>query len=73
MSATASSAPVTKTANKPAYICYSVRDRDRGRDSIWTRIGAAWPHDDGQGLTIQLDARPLGDQITLRVPTEKKE
>jgi hypothetical protein len=57
--------------NKPPYLAYSVRDRGRGRDSIWTKIGAAWPHDDGQGFTVHLDALPLGEQITLRVPKEK--
>jgi hypothetical protein len=31
-------------------------DRGEGQKGIWTRIGAAWPHGNGNGLSIQLDA-----------------
>jgi hypothetical protein len=39
-------------------IAYSVKDRP-GAKSIWTRIGAAFPHDKGAGLTVILNALPL--------------
>jgi hypothetical protein len=51
---------------KPTLIAYSIRERE-GQKAIWTRIGAAWPHK-GPGLTIQLDALPIGDRIVLREP-----
>jgi len=52
---------------KPTLIAYSVRERE-GQKAIWTRIGAAWPHGKGTGLTVQLDALPIGDRIVLREP-----
>ena len=51
---------------KPTLIAYTVRERE-GQKAIWTRIGAAWPHK-GPGLTIQLDALPIGYRIVLREP-----
>ena len=30
---------------KPTLIAYSVRERGKGQKAIWTRIGAAWPHE----------------------------
>jgi hypothetical protein len=54
--------------NKPTLYAYTVRDRGRNRPSIWTRIGAAWPHEKGNGLTITLDALPLDGRIVLTEP-----
>ena len=61
------------TASKaPSHIAYQVRDRE-GAKAIWTRIGGAWPHNDGQGFSIRLDAVPLDGCVTLRVLTEAAE
>jgi hypothetical protein len=58
------------TSHKPAFYAYTVKDRE-GKDAIWTKIGAAFPHQDGKGFTVQLEALPVGDKLTLRVPSEK--
>jgi hypothetical protein len=55
-------------SNKPTLIAYSIRERGKGQKPIWTRIGAAWPHDSGSGLSIQLEALPIGDRIVLTEP-----
>lgn len=61
----------TKTNNNaPTHFAYQVRDRGE-QSAIWTRIGSAWTHADGQGFNIQLDSVPLDGRITLRVPSEK--
>lgn len=61
------------TASKtPSHVAYQVRDRE-GKKSFWTRIGSAWPHADGKGFNIQIEAVPLDGRITLRVATEKKD
>jgi hypothetical protein len=52
------------SSKKPTLIAYSIR----GQKAIWTRIGAAWPHGKGPGLSIQLDALPIGDRIVLTEP-----
>ena len=48
----------TNTTEKkaPALIAYHVPARD---EAPWTRIGAAWDHKDGKGLTLQLDLVPV--------------
>ncbi|MCP3463576.1 hypothetical protein [Bradyrhizobium sp. CCGUVB23] len=52
---------------QPTFIAFSVKERE-GKPTIWTKIGAAFPHDKGAGFTIQLDALPVGDRIVLREP-----
>ena len=61
-----------QTAKKtPAFIAYYVPDRD-GAD--WTRIGAAWPHQDGKGYSLSLDLVPVGSgRITMRAYEAKPE
>ena len=60
----------TSSSKSPSHIAYQVRDsKDKG---YFTRIGACWPHKDGNGLNIQLDAVPLDGRITLRLASEKK-
>ena len=61
------------STTQPILIAYSVKDRGEGKQAIWTKIGAAFPHGKGKGLTIQLDALPLGDSIVLREPKDDKE
>lgn len=56
----------------PSHVAYQVRDRE-GKKGFWTRIGSAWPHADGNGFNIQIEAMPLDGRITLRVASEKKE
>ena len=62
----------TKNPKAPTHFALQVRNRD-GQNAIWTRIGSAWPHADGSGFNIQLDAVPVDGKITLRIPTEKPE
>lgn len=49
----------------PALIAYHVAER--GDQSYWTRIGAAWDHEDGKGFTVHLDLVPAnGGRIVFR-------
>lgn len=58
--------PKRKTPTGPALIAYSVKE---GKEtSHWTKIGAYFPHEDGEGGNLVLDALPIGDRIVLRVP-----
>jgi hypothetical protein len=54
---------------KPTLIAYSVRERE-AQKPVWTRIGAAWPHNSGNGLSLQLEALPLNfdGRIVLTEP-----
>jgi hypothetical protein len=75
MNATRTNAASTTTSNgasskAPSHVAYQVRSNE-GQKSIWTRIGGAWPHSDGQGFNILLDALPIDGRITLRIPNDK--
>jgi hypothetical protein len=56
---------------QPTLIAYAVRNRAKGQSAIWTRIGAAWPHTDGKGLSVEITALPLDGRIVLIEPDEK--
>ena len=46
-------------AEKPAmYRVYSIVPRAKQED-FWLNIGVAFPHDDGQGFNIMLQALPI--------------
>lgn len=55
-------------AKRPELIAYQVKNIE-GRDkAIWTRIGAAFAHESGEGFSVVLDALPLDGRITLIKP-----
>ena len=48
-------------------IAYAAQ-RGKNNRVYWTRIGHAYPHDIGAGLTITLDALPIDGRIILLEP-----
>ncbi len=60
-----------RNTQPPALIAYHVTER--GEKSFWTRIGAAWDHEDAKGLTLQLELVPAnGVRIVLREPNAEE-
>lgn len=52
----------------PDLIAWHVENKEGGK-GFWTRIGAAWMHEDGNGMTLNLDLMPTKHGlITLRAP-----
>ena len=51
-------------AHDPVLIAYGVHTTKTGRNA-WTRIGAAYPHAEGAGLTVLLDAVPRDGKFVL--------
>jgi len=49
----------------PVLIAYGVTQRGNSQRSHWQRIGEAYPHESGAGLTIVLDAAPRDGRIIL--------
>ena len=47
------------STNTPDFIVYGVTATDKGKKDILTRIGAAWRHQKGDGINLQLRALPL--------------
>ncbi len=63
----------TQTTSKtPSHYAYHVRQRE-GKSGFFTKIGAAWPHHDGKGYSIQLDMVPLDGFLSLRTVEESKD
>lgn len=63
---------MTTTANnKPAYLVYAVREGKDSDQSYWTKIGAAFAHNDGKGFSIVLEALPVDGKLTIRKPAPK--
>ncbi len=60
-----------KSSTKPTHAVYHVRGKDKG---YWTRIGAAWLHEDNKGLNLALDLIPANSngRIVIRIATEKQ-
>ena len=56
------------STNKPTLLAYAVKNRGKGQKAIWTRIGAAWPHQSGTGFSIELEAFPVDGRLVLIEP-----
>ena len=60
----------SREPNPPALIAWHVNERDGKK--FWSRIGAAWDHEDAKGLTVILDLVPVsGGHIVLREPANE--
>lgn len=49
----------------PVLIAYGVKRATRLNKNIWQRIGEAYAHEEGAGLTIVLHAAPRDGRIIL--------
>jgi hypothetical protein len=54
----------------PTLRVYSVIPRD-GKDDYWLNLGLAFPHSDGKGFNVVLQAYPLDGKLVLREITEE--
>ncbi len=50
---------------QPTHRAYSVIRRE-GQDDFWLNVGLAFPHKDGKGFNIVLQAFPLDGKIVCR-------
>jgi hypothetical protein len=57
--------------NQPAFRVYSVIPRE-GKDDYWLNIGLAFPHSDGKGFNVMLQALPLNAKLVLREAAEEE-
>ena len=58
-----------RETTKPTHRAFTVIRRD-GQDDYWLNIGLAFPHKDGNGFNVVLQASPLDGKIVLREVTE---
>ncbi len=55
-------------ATDPVLIAYTVKRTDKDNRAVWTRIGQAYSHEEGAGLTVVLDSLPFDGRIVLIEP-----
>ena len=60
-------------AAPPTHRVYTVKDGKADKKAFWTRIGSAWPHKNGTGFTIRLDALPLNGELVMIDVSEEPE
>ena len=53
------------TTESTRYRVYTIVERQE-ESPFWLNVGMAYPHRDGQGFNIQLQALPLRGRLTLR-------
>jgi hypothetical protein len=53
----------TKTRPHGVYVV-----EGEGENAFWTKIGAAWPHEDAKGFNITLSAMPVNGRLVVREP-----
>lgn len=65
---TESVAPSTTTAIEryDAFVVEKYEDANGAEKAQWTRIGVAFPHKDGQGLSVELRAIPVSGKLVIR-------
>ena len=61
----------TTTNNSPTHTVYTIREIGQDK-SNWFEIGSLWPHKDGKGFNICLDAVPVDGRLVIREKGEKK-
>ena len=61
-----------KESHQPTHKAFTVVKRE-GKEDYWVDIGVAFPHKDGRGFTIKLQAIPLDGKIVCREKAEREE
>ena len=56
----------------PAFNAYTVIKRE-GKDDFWLKLGVCFPHEDGEGFNLLLNALPTDAKLVLRTYKERPE
>jgi hypothetical protein len=59
-------------SQQETHYAYSVIKRE-GKSDYWMNIGIVFPHKDGKGFNIMLQAIPFDQKIVLREASEDKD
>jgi hypothetical protein len=58
-----------KSNKRPTHAIWLVKGE--GEKARWTRIGAAWLHEDKKGANLNFDCLPLNGRVVIREITEQ--
>jgi hypothetical protein len=53
-------------SKKPSHHVFVVDGE--GDNAFWTKVGAAWSHDDGKGFSVSLSCMPVNGRLVIREP-----
>ena len=57
----------TRSPKAPTHEIFAVTRREEGAKAIWRKVGACWPHDDGDGFNMELEYLPLNNaELVIR-------
>ncbi len=59
-------------SEQPMYRAYSIIEREKDVP-FWLNLGVAFPHKDGKGFNVILQALPLTGKLVLRLYEEEPE
>lgn len=57
---------MSQTEMTTTLYAYAVQDGRKGQKSYWTRIGRLFPHEDGKGHDLLLNALPVNGRVVIR-------
>lgn len=63
------STAATAEPKTPAFQSWHVVNK--GENACWTKVGAAWPHRGGEGLSLILSVIPMVGRIVLPQPAPR--
>jgi hypothetical protein len=66
------SKPMSNKTRKPTHFVYTVRGGGDKNNDFWTKVGAAFRHNDGKGFSLLLDALPVDGRLTIREADAKQ-
>ncbi len=57
----------TRSTKAPTHEVFAVSRKEPKEKGYWTKVGACWPHEDGEGFNLRLDLLPLdGSELVIR-------
>lgn len=54
--------------NRPDFDVFAIREREDGGKDIFIKVGVAFKRRNAEGLTVMLDALPLGRKLAVLPP-----
>lgn len=55
---------------KPDFDVFAIREREGGGKDIFVKVGVGFKRRTGEGVTIMLDALPLGRKLAVLPPED---
>lgn len=56
--------------NGPDFDVFAIREREGGGKDIFVKVGVAFKRRNAEGMTIMLDALPLGRKLAVLPPED---